>query len=211
MKIYRYLRTIWLMGAASLAIVLLNMLEAVLDISSIVLDAAATVISLIVGCVTIWALGKLSGESKRLNRAFFCQCFYVALSLLAFVLAYVGAGIEMLAVFSVLLVLVSSIFSIVSDFQLYWALDELVVTCGYAFPARRIRWCFYLPLIGVLAASSMQYAQAASAIAAGQTDVTATQLTPFSMVITFACQLGALLLLARYCIAVERFEAENVQ
>lgn len=210
MKIYRYLRTIWLMGAASLAIVLLNMLEAVLDISSIVLDAAATVISLIVGCVTIWALGKLSGESKRLNRAFFCQCFYVALSLLAFVLAYVGAGIEMLAVFSVLLVLVSSIFSIVSDFQLYWALDERVVTCGYAFPARRIRWCFYLPLVGVLLSSAVETAQIASQLNAGQ-EVTELAFSSTGTAVLFLCQLGALLLLARYCIAVERFEADNVQ
>ena len=38
-------------------------------------------------------------------------------------------------------------------YYMYWGLDERVISCGYAFPARRIRWCLYAPLLGAFIAS----------------------------------------------------------
>lgn len=206
MKIYRYLRTFWIASALSLALSLASLL----NIVSTAFDLALNAAGIALGVVVVWALGKMSGESARLSRAFWCQCFNVALSAIATVLSFLPSDSEMLSVLLALMVSAAGLFSIVSDFQLYWALDERVVTCGYAFPARRIRWCFYLPLVGVLLSSAVETAQIASQLEAGQ-EVTELAFSSAGTAVLFLCQLGALLLLARYCIAVERFEADNVQ
>ena len=206
MKIYRYLRMFWIASALSLALSLASLL----NIVSTAFDLALNAAGIALGVVVAWALGRMAGESARLSRAFWCQCFNVALSAIATVLSFLPGDSEMLSVLLALMVSAAGLFSIVSDFQLYWALDERVVTCGYAFPARRIRWCFYLPLVGVLLSSAVETAQIASQLNAGQ-EVTELAFSSTGTAVLFLCQLGALLLLARYCIAVERFEAENVQ
>ena len=207
MKIYRYLRTIWLLGAAALALSLLSVLQYYLNLSLGAVDLAMNVVSLALGAGTAWALRCIAEESARLHRAYICQGLNVGLSALSVVLSYVAGSSDAVAAFAMLLLMAASIFSIVSDFQLYWALDERVVAFGYAFPARRIRWCFYLPLIGVMLSSFAETSQMARAVAAGQTvDYLFSSTGTLAL---FVCQLGALVLLAQYIAAVGKFEIEN--
>ena len=36
--------------------------------------------------------------------------------------------------FMVLLMVTGSLFSLISQYHMYWALDERVIPCGYAYP-----------------------------------------------------------------------------
>ena len=98
---------------------------------------------------------------------------------------------DMMVHFMVLLMVTGSLFSLISQYHMYWALDERVIPCGYAYPARRIRWCFYTPLIGAVAASFIQ---------------TLFYQNPAALVVQLVCQLAPLVLLWQYLRAVKNRE-----
>ena len=74
--------------------------------------------------------------------------------LLSLALTFGGLLMTLLALGSVLSILLlfvtlaGLIVMIVADYYFYFALDELIFPRGYNYPSGRIRWCFWLSLIG---------------------------------------------------------------
>ena len=61
----------------------------------------------------------------------------------------------MLQNFMSLLSMAGSVAGLLSEYYLYWGLDERIIPHAYNYPARRIRWCLYAPLLGAFAASTL--------------------------------------------------------
>ncbi|HIX11010.1 MAG TPA: hypothetical protein H9739_05415 [Candidatus Agathobaculum pullistercoris] len=147
MKIYPCLRLIW---GALLAAALLN-LTALSD--SMPVLVAANILNLCCYGVIAYALYRLSDQSRLLARAFPTCLASVILIGLALICMQFASGNVMLVNFLSLLSLAGSISNLLSEYFMYWGLDERILLYGYAFPARRIRWCLYAPLLGSFAAS----------------------------------------------------------
>ena len=147
MKIYPYLRLLWIALAGS---ALLN-LTALSDFMPLLL--VANVLNLACYGLIAYVLYRLSDESVLFSRAFPARLFAIALIVLALVCTRFAPENQMLLNFLSLLSLAGSVASLLSDYYMYWGLDERVISCGYAFPARRIRWCLYAPLLGAFIAS----------------------------------------------------------
>ena len=147
MKIYPYLRLLWIALAGS---ALLN-LTALSDFMPLLL--VANVLNLACFGLIAYVLYRLSDESVLFSRAFPARLSSVALIGLALVCTRFAPENQMLLNFLSLLSLAGSVASLLSDYYMYWGLDERVISCGYAFPARRIRWCLYAPLLGAFIAS----------------------------------------------------------
>lgn len=147
MKIYPYLRLLWIALAGS---ALLN-LTALSDFMPLLL--VANVLNLACYGLIAYVLYRLSDESVLFARAFPTRLFAIALVGLALVCTRFAPENQVLLNFLSLLSLAGSVASLLSDYYMYWGLDERVISCGYAFPARRIRWCLYAPLLGAFIAS----------------------------------------------------------
>lgn len=143
MKIYPQLRLIWtaLLISALALLVLPVENETVLFVSNLISLAAQ-------GAV-VFALNRIAGESQRLSRAFLYQLISLVLLVLSMVCAPLISSSEgMFPIFTSLLSLCGGLFGLIAEYHLFWGLDERVIPCGYRYPARRIRWCFYTPLLG---------------------------------------------------------------
>lgn len=147
MKIYPYLRVLWGALAVSAA---LNL--AVLSSSMLVLMAANVVNLLCYGAIA-YVLYQLSGESALLGRAFPAQLLAIALIAFALICTQLAGDNVMLQNFMSLLSMAGSVAGLLSEYYLYWGLDERIIPHAYNYPARRIRWCLYAPLLGAMAAS----------------------------------------------------------
>lgn len=147
MKIYPYLRLLWLALAGS---ALINL--AALSPSMTVL-MAANVLNLACYGLAAYVLYRLSDEAPLFTRAFQTQLLSIALIGLALVCTQFAPGNVMLLNFLSLLSLAGSVAGLLSEYYLYWGLDQRIIPCGYAYPARRIRWCLYAPLIGAFLSS----------------------------------------------------------
>ena len=154
MKIYPKLNLLWIVSILSTLI----SAAAALFGGTMEASAAVNVLALAVYAVTLVVLYKLREQSARFWRAFAYQLATLIFSVLAVVSA-LFAAIEMMLLFSVMLLWVAALFSLFSNYQLYWALDERIIPCGYQYPARRIRWCFYVPLCGGLCVTLLQLGQ----------------------------------------------------
>lgn len=149
MKIYPHLRVLWAALAVSAAINL-----AALSSSMVVL-LAANIINLLAYGAIAYVLYRLSDESILLGRAFPAQLLSIALIALALVCTQLAGGNVMLQNFMSLLSMAGSVAGLLSEYYLYWGLDERIIPHAYAYPARRIRWCLYAPLLGAFAASAL--------------------------------------------------------
>lgn len=147
MKIYPLLRVLWGALAVSAAVNL-----AALSNSMAVL-LAANIINLLAYVVVAYVLYRLSDESALLGRAFPAQMLSIVLIGMALVVTQLAGDNLMLQNFMSLLSLAGSVAGLLSDYYLYWGLDERIIPHAYNYPARRIRWCLYAPLLGAFAAS----------------------------------------------------------
>ena len=147
MKIYPHLRVLW--GALAVS-ALLNL--AALSTSMQVL-LAANVLNLLCYGVIAYVLYRLSDESELLGRSFPAQLLSISLITLALVVTQLSHGNVMLQNFMSLLSLAGSVAGLLSEYYLYWGLDERIIPHAYNYPARRIRWCLYAPLLGAMTAS----------------------------------------------------------
>lgn len=193
MKIYPQLRLIWAAFLVSALTLLLSASEnkSVLLLSSLIGLAAHGVIA--------FALSRIAAESQRFNRAFLYQFVSLVLLALSTVCGLFSPEPEgMLGTFTSLLTLCGGLFALIAEYQLFWALDERVIPCGYAYPARRIRWCFYTPLLGALAGSLITVLLATRLFASVTTEaeLATISLTPFLWVIIAAQLLSQLIVLA---------------
>ena len=149
MKIYPHLRVLW----GALAVSALINLAALSD--SIAVLLAANIVNLLAYCVIAYVLYRLSDESALLGRAFPAQLLSIALIGLALVVTQLAGGNVMLQNFMSLLSMAGSVAGLLSEYYLYWGLDERIIPHAYNYPARRIRWCLYAPLLGAFAASTL--------------------------------------------------------
>lgn len=147
MKIYPLLRVLWGALAVSAAVNL-----AALSNSMAVL-LAANIINLLAYVVVAYVLYRLSDESALLGRAFPAQMLSIVLIGMALVVTQLAGDNLMLQNFMSLLSMAGSVAGLLSDYYLYWGLDERIIPHAYNYPARRIRWCLYAPLLGAFAAS----------------------------------------------------------
>lgn len=187
MKIYPYLRVLWGALAVSAA---LNL--AVLSSSMLVLMAANVVNLLCYGAIA-YVLYRLSGESALLGRAFPAQLLAIALIAFALICTQLAGDNVMLQNFMSLLSMAGSVAGLLSEYYLYWGLDERIIPHAYNYPARRIRWCLYAPLLGAMTASLLMLT-----------------MQPVLVLLAVAVQLGAqivpLVLLWQYMRAVQMRE-----
>ena len=142
MKIYPLLLRIW---AALLVSALLNLTALS---TNYMLLMAANIANLLCYGVLVHALYRMADESARLLRAFRTQFAALVLIALALVCTLLAGDSLTLLNFLSLLTVAGGIASLLGDYFLYWGLDERILPCGYAFPARRIRWCLYAPVLG---------------------------------------------------------------
>ena len=189
MPIYPHLRRLFVLMVVSL---LLNPL-ALIDSQAVAV--ASSLINLLLTALAAYILSRIASESPRLTRAF---AFQIA------TLVFLGLGIlfmllppsDLLDTFSLMLILTGSIFSLLSDYNLFWGLDERIIQFGYAYPARRIRWCFYVPLLGALAGSIAQLA---------------TQLVEPGLIVQTVIQVIPLVLFSQFLRAVRDREADPLE
>lgn len=149
MKIYPHLRVLWLALAVS-AVLNLTALS-----SSMAVLLAANVLNLLCYGAIAYVLYRLSDESALLGRAFPAQLLSIALIGLALVVTQLSGDNVMLENFMSLLSMAGSVAGLLSEYYLYWGLDERIIPHAYNYPARRIRWCLYAPLLGAFAASAL--------------------------------------------------------
>lgn len=183
MKIYPHLRLLWI--SSLISTVAMFGLISDNQLLSVVTNSAGLVSY---GLMLI-ALRRLSDESVRFSHAFICNLFAFALSILSIVVTLFNN--PNLLYFATLLLMTGSMFSLVGEYQLYWALDERIIPQGYVFPARRIRLCFYLPLLGAFISSVV---------------LVLLQRTLLSIAIQIAAQIVQLVLLFQYMTAVRNRE-----
>lgn len=184
MKIYPLLRVLWGALAVSAAVNL-----AALSNSMAVL-LAANIINLLAYVVVAYVLYRLSDESALLGRAFPAQMLSIVLIGMALVVTQLAGDNLMLQNFMSLLSMAGSVAGLLSDYYLYWGLDERIIPHAYNYPARRIRWCLYAPLLGAFAASLLMLA--------GQ-----LSLLVVAVIVQLGAQIVPLVLLRQYMRAVQ--------
>ena len=112
----------------------------------------ASLMGFVVGVVQLYELYTMREVSDGMGRAWRTM-------LLSLILTFGGLLMTLLALGSVLSVLLlfvtlaGLIVMIVADYYFYFALDELILPRGYSYPSGRIRWCFWLSLIGGIIAT----------------------------------------------------------
>lgn len=200
MHIYSHLRVVWLATLVSALTVLTALSES--EIASLI----GTAVSLLACGFIIYHLRKLSGESPRFARAYLFQIASLVLSVLtmAGLALYLSSGSDTPLYFASMTLMTGGIFGLLSDYNLFWALDERVIPCGYAYPARRVRWCFYAPLLGALVAALFEY----GALAMEQEGL---MFSAVSVAIQLVFQAAALVLFRQYNRAVHDREEHPLE
>ena len=136
--VYRNLWIYWLM----------LLLGTVLGLSD---STLITVIALIPVIIELYQLYLMRTVSDGLEQAFRWNIAGMTIAVAGLVLALLALG-SALAVLLVLAALGGVIVTVIADYYFYSALDELAAVRGYDYPAGRIKWCFWLSLIGGVAA-----------------------------------------------------------
>lgn len=136
--VYRNLWIYWLM----------LLLGTVLGLSD---STLITVIALIPVIIELYQLYLMRTVSDGLEQAFRWNIAGMTIAVAGLVLALLALG-SVLAVLLVLAALGGVIVTVIADYYFYSALDELAAVRGYDYPAGRIKWCFWLSLIGGVAA-----------------------------------------------------------
>ena len=179
MKIYPYLRLIWLALAGSALI------------NPTALSSSMTVL-LIANFINLacYALYRLSDESALFARAFPTRLLSIILIGMALICTRFAPANRVLLNFLSLLSLAGSVAGLLSEYYMYWGLDERIISRGYAYPARRIRWCLYVPLIGAFLSSLLML----------------SRMLALGVALQLACQFVPLVLLRQYMKAVRARE-----
>lgn len=110
-------------------------------------NIVVSIVSLVVNIVQLYEVYAMREVSDGMGRAW-------RMLLISFALTFGGLLLTILAIgsaLSILLLVVTLaglIVMLVANYYFYSALDELIVPRGYDYPQGRIRWCFWLQLIG---------------------------------------------------------------
>lgn len=137
--IYQNLRIYWLMQLISWLLMPFD-------------NIVVSIVSLVVNIVQLYEVYAMREVSDGMGRAW-------RMLLISFALTFGGLLLTILAIgsaLSILLLVVTLaglIVMLVANYYFYSALDELIVPRGYDYPQGRIRWCFWLSLIGGIVCS----------------------------------------------------------
>lgn len=136
---------------ASVFSLVINLL-ALIGIAQGALASIAVLIALI---VQINAVSRMRRAHMRLGKAYgflIAELIVTVFAVLLAVIGVVGGEAMGAAALAFMLLLGGIVLDVLYDFNLYWALDALNDEKQYGYPNGRIRWCFYLSLIGAGAA-----------------------------------------------------------
>ncbi len=137
--IYQNLRIYWLMQLIALVL---------LPFDHII----ASLIGFIVGVVQLYELYAMRDVSDGMGRAWRTMLLSLALTFGGLLMTLLALG-SVLGVLLLFVTLAGLIVMIVADYYFFFALDELISPRGYNYPLGRIRWCFWLSLIGGIVCS----------------------------------------------------------
>lgn len=206
MKIYSAVRLAWLSILFSTVLAACGLFEQPL------VDIVTNLLSLASTGLLVYALSRLSDVSARFSRAFYTQLTALVLTVLFLICSYLPTDAAMLSIFTTLLSLAAGLFGLVSEFQFFWGLDEHILIGGYRYPARRIRWCFFGPLLialfGGFAASFFLMSQNPD-LAITDPDALIAQAYPISIALAVIGQVLVLVLLRGYLRAVREREEQD--
>ncbi len=107
----------------------------------------ASLIGFIVGVVQLYELYAMRDVSDGMGRAWRTMLLSLALTFGGLLLTILAIG-SALSILLLVVTLAGLIVMLVANYYFYSALDELIVPRGYDYPQGRIRWCFWLQLIG---------------------------------------------------------------
>ncbi|MCI7210407.1 MAG: hypothetical protein MR521_09275 [Butyricicoccus sp.] len=116
------------------------------------LNVVSTLVSLACSVVCLYELYQMRNISDHLNRAFLYQIGGLIGALVSLLVGLIVAlanprnvGFMM---FTMVIALVFAVIALMGSYHFYWGLDELIELNGYHYPLGRIKWCFYLTIIG---------------------------------------------------------------
>lgn len=106
-----------------------------------------SLMGLVAGVVQLYELYTMRDVSEGMGRAWRTMLLSLALTFGGLLMTILALG-SVLGVLLLFVTLAGLIVMIVADYYFYFALDELISPRGYNYPQGRIRWCFWLSLIG---------------------------------------------------------------
>lgn len=106
----------------------------------------------VVGVVQLYELYAMRDVSDGMGRAWRTMLLSLALTFGGLLMTLLALG-SVLGVLLLFVTLAGLIVMIVADYYFFFALDELISPRGYNYPLGRIRWCFWLSLIGGIVCS----------------------------------------------------------
>lgn len=107
----------------------------------------ASLVGVVVGVVQLYELYAMRDVSEGMGRAWRTMLLSLALTFDGLLMTLLALG-SVLGVLLLFVTLAGLIVMIVADYYFFFALDELISPRGYNYPQGRIRWCFWLSLIG---------------------------------------------------------------
>ena len=107
----------------------------------------ASLMGFVVGVVKLYELYAMRDVSDGMGRAWRTMLLSLALTFGGLLMTLLALG-SVLSILLLLVALAGLIVMIVADYYFYFALDGLIFPRGYNYPSGRIRWCFWLSLIG---------------------------------------------------------------
>ena len=137
--IYKNLWVYWLMKLLALVLLPFD-------------NTVAGILGLVLGIVELYEVYAMREVSEGMGRAWRWMVIGLVLTFGSLVLALLALG-SVLGVLLLFVTLAGLIVMIVADYYFYFALDELILPRGYNYPQGRIRWCFWLSLIGGIVAT----------------------------------------------------------
>lgn len=112
----------------------------------------ASIIGLVAGGVQLYELYAMREVSDGMGRAWRTMLISLALTFGGLLMTLLALG-SVLSVLLLFVTLAGLIVMMVADYYFFFALDELITPRGYDYPLGRIRWCFWLSLIGGIVAT----------------------------------------------------------
>ena len=112
----------------------------------------ASLMGFVAGVIQLYEVYEMRDVSDGMGRAWRTMLLSLILTFGGLILTILAIG-SALSILLLLVTLAGLIVMIVADYYFYFALDELILPRGYSYPLGRIRWCFWLSLIGGIIAT----------------------------------------------------------
>lgn len=132
--IYHNLWIYWLMQLITLVLIPFN-------------GVVFGIIGLVISIVQLYEVYAMREVSDGMERAWRWMIVSIALTFGGLILTLLAIG-SVLSLLLLFVTLAGLIGMLIAEFYLYAGLDDLILPRGYDYPVGRIRWCFWIQLIG---------------------------------------------------------------